>query len=201
MGQEATCVCLWNGEPREVKALLEPPELILRGGIRRRIPFVAMSKVRAGDDGLHFSLQDESFALALGAALAERWAQSLLKPPASLAKKLGIGSDTIVRAIGKLDDPALEATLAEAKAVSVRKGDIILARVETPADLALALKKAAPDLALGVPIWLVYRKGPGHALNESMVRSVGLAAGIVDTKVASVSAQLTGLRFVLRKKP
>lgn len=38
MGREATCTCDWNGIQAEVKALIEPPELILRGAIRRRIP-------------------------------------------------------------------------------------------------------------------------------------------------------------------
>jgi hypothetical protein len=33
------------------------------------------------------------------------------------------------------------------------------------------------------------------------VRSAGLAAGIVDVKVASVSPQLTGLKFMKRRNP
>jgi hypothetical protein len=53
----------------------------------------------------------------------------------------------------------------------------------------------------GVAIWIAYRKGPGHAISESDVRSAGLATGIVDVKVASVSAQLTTLKFVKRKNP
>jgi len=51
----------------------------------------------------------------------------------------------------------------------------------------------------GVPIWVVYRKGPGHEINESDVRGTGLAAGVVDVKVASVSPALTGLKFVKRR--
>jgi hypothetical protein len=56
-------------------------------------------------------------------------------------------------------------------------------------------------LAARVPIWFIYPKGKGHALSENDVRSAGLAAGIVDTKVAAVSPTLTGLRFVLRRAP
>jgi hypothetical protein len=199
MGQEAKCVCVWNGSPYEVKALIEPPELILRGAIRRRIPVAAMRKVRAEGAALQFSVQGETFGLALGRRLAERWARALLKAPPSLAKKLGITPETTVRLLGVADDEALEKALGNAKAVSSDTGDLIVARIETPADLATALKKATPDLGRGVPIWLIYRKGPGHALNESMVRSAGLAVGVVDTKVAAVSAALTGLRFVRRK--
>ncbi len=36
---------------------------------------------------------------------------------------------------------------------------------------------------------------------EANVRDAGIAAGIVDVKVASVSPQLTGLKFVKRKNP
>ena len=79
--------------------------------------------------------------------------------------------------------------------------DVIVARVNTAAELARAFKTAAKRTGSGVPIWIVYRKGPGHAINESDVRETGLAAGIVDVKVASVSPVLTGLKFVRRKNP
>ena len=104
-----------------------------------------------------------------------------------------------VRMIGPVDDAALKSALAEAKAVSERNGDLILARVDTPADLNAALKRAADQLKAGVPIWFVYRKGPGHPLNENQVRETALATGIVDTKIASVSAEFSALRFVKRR--
>jgi hypothetical protein len=50
-----------------------------------------------------------------------------------------------------------------------------------------------------MPIWIIYRKGPGHPISEANVRSTGLAAGIVDVKIATVSSVLTGLKFVKRK--
>jgi len=199
MGQEARCACRWNSTTAEVKALLEPPDLILRGGIRRRIPFAAMKQVRAVGDQLLFSFEGQSIALELSGALAAKWAKTLLKPPPSLAKKFGITPETTVHAIGVVDDAALKKALAESRAVSRTEGDLIVARVHTPAGLATALKKAAASLSRGVSIWLIYRKGPGHALNESLVRRMALAVGIVDTKVAAVSDELTGLRFVKRK--
>jgi hypothetical protein len=48
-------------------------------------------------------------------------------------------------------------------------------------------------------LWIVYRKGKGHAINENDVRDTGLAAGIVDVKIAYVSELLTGLKFVRRR--
>lgn len=199
MGHEAKCVCRLAAAAFEVKALIEPPELILRGALRRRIPLAKMQHVRASDDALEFVVEGEPFALLLGKTLAARWADAIRKPPASLARKLGITPETTVRVIGTVDDDVLEEALAEARAVASGKGDVVVARVETPGDLAAALRRAAKDLERGTPIWLIYRKGPGHALNESIVRSTALAAGIVDTKVAAVSFTLTGLRFVKRK--
>jgi hypothetical protein len=199
MGREATCICDWNGAMAEVKALIEPPELILRGAIRRRIPIAEMKQVRVEDDLLCFIHNGERVALRLGTSPTAKWADALLKPSPTLAMKLGISSETTVRMIGKVDDPALEQALAAAKEVSTRSGDLILARVSTPDDLKVALAKSADALERGTPIWFIFRKGAGYPLNETLVRSTALAAGIVDTKVAAVSASLTALRFVKRK--
>lgn len=78
-------------------------------------------------------------------------------------------------------------------------GVLILARVNTPNDIKTALAIASDALSRGIPIWFIYRKGAGHPLNEGLVRSTALAAGIVDTEVAAVSATLTALRFLKRK--
>ena len=199
MGREATCTCVWNGEKSNVKALIEPPELILRGELRRRIPIAKMSAVKAERGQLRFSIDGESVALSLGNTMAANWADVLLKPPPSLAKKLGITQDTKVWMIGPVDDAALKAALSEGKAVSHRTGGLILARVDTLADLHSALMRAADQLGAGTPIWFIYRKGPGHPLNENLVRTTALATGIVDTKVVSVSAVFSALRFVKRR--
>jgi hypothetical protein len=214
MGREAECTCNWNGTRAKVKALIEPPELILRGGIRHRIPFAEMKNIRAEDDNLHFHYRGETVALTLGLDLAARWIKYLTAPPPSLVKKLGITADTIVRLIGPADDPALVEALSSA---STQTGapHLILARVDTPAELTRALKSAADQLDHGVPIWFIYPKGQGprervlvrgvegkdQPLTENDVRSTALAAGIVDTKVCAVSPALTGLRFVKRKSP
>lgn len=199
MGREATCTCIWNGKKSTVKALIEPPEVILRGELRRRVPIAQMQSIRAERDQLRFTIGGESVTLSLGDKLAAKWADALLKPPPTLAKKLGITADTTVRTIGPMDDEALQAALAQANAVSQRKGDLILARVDTPAQLHSALMSAADQLSAGTPIWFIYPKGPGHPLDENLVRTTALATGIVDTKVASVSSVLSALRFIKRR--
>ena len=61
-----------------------------------------------------------------------------------------------------------------------------------------ALGTAKPQLLKRVPIWMVYAKGPGHDLSETAVRSLLRDNGMIDTKVASVSAKFTALRFIYR---
>jgi hypothetical protein len=201
MGREATCMCEWNGEMARVKALIEPPELILRGEIRRRLPFSDLRQLRAEDGALRFKYGRDAVALKLVASTAEKWAKVILTPPPSLAKKLGITPESTVWMIGEIDDAELEIALAEARRVARKGAEVIVARVNTAAELAHAFKTAAKETSNGVPIWIVYRKGPGHAISEADVRETGLAAGIVDVKVASVSPLLTGLKFVRRKNP
>ena len=201
MGREVQCMCDWNGETAGVDALLEPPELILRGEIRRRLPFRELRQVRAEVSALRFKFGSDVVTLKLGAAIAEKWAKAILAPPPSLAKKLGITPELTVWVIGTVDDAALETALREARTVARKGADVIVARVNTAAELARDFKSTAKETSAGVPIWIVYRKGPGHAIGEADVRSAGLAAGIVDVKVASVSPQLTGLKFMKRRNP
>jgi hypothetical protein len=201
MGREAECTCSWSGTTAQVKALIEPPDLILRGGIRRRLPFAELKNVRAAGDLLCFVYEGESISITLGAALAAKWATILTTPPPSLAKKLGITPETNIRMLGTVDDGALHDALATAKQISGGKGDLIIARTDTPGEVANALNAAAAELASGIPIWFVYPKRSGHAMDEHDVRGMGLAAGLVDTKVAAVSPLLTALRFVKRRSP
>ncbi len=200
MGREAECNCECNGAHSRVKALIEPPELILRGELRRRIPFSALKRVRAEGEALRFTSGSESFSLAVGSATVQKWVKALTTPPPTLARKLGITGETAVRMIGTADDDALRAALSCAKAVADNNADLILARVNSSAELATALRAAAKQLASRVPIWFIYPKGRGQALTENDVRSTALAAGIVDTKVCAVSAALTALRFVRRRE-
>jgi hypothetical protein len=202
MGRESECTCAWNGTSARVKALVEPPELILRGGMKLRIPFAEMRQVRAEGELLRFEYRDQNVSLELGAGLAAKWVQYFTATPPTLAMKLGITGGTVVRMVGKVDDDALLAALAVAQSSSgTGPGDLILARVNTPADLDRALKTTADQLDRGVPIWFIYPKGKGHALTENNVRATALATGIVDTKVAAVSPNLTALRFVKRRQP
>lgn len=199
MGREAICTCDWAGEVTEVKALLETNEIILRGGLRKRLPFHQVSQVKTVADRLCFNVDGERVELFIGSPAAEKWAATITSPPPSLAKKLGITPQTVVRTIGNLCDQNLKQALSEAARISARNADILVACVDSPESLRVSLEQGKVDLAKGKPMWVVYAKGPGHAINETMIRSLLRANGMMDTKVASVSAKFTALRFNLRK--
>jgi hypothetical protein len=199
MGREAICECTFDGTTAKVKALLESEELILRGDIRLRAPLHALHHVRVESESLCFNLDKGPIRLDLGAAAAKSWARKIKSPPPSLADKLGITGKTL-RTIGPITDRALESALGSAALLSARNPDLILAYVDTPESLATTLREAKAQLARSIPIWLIYRKGPGHPLNESAIRTTLRAQGLMDTKVASVSPELTALRFNLPKQ-
>ena len=198
MGREAACICDWAGTKVEVKALLETGEIILRGAMRKRIPFSQIKNVNAKADLLCFTIAGETVQLALGLA-ATKWAAAITNPPPSLARKLGITANLVVSVIGEVADEALNEALAEAAAIAKNNAGLILACVDSPESLHAALHGAKAQLHKGVPIWMVYAKGKGHAINETAIRSLLRENGMIDTKVASVSAKYTALRFIYRK--
>jgi hypothetical protein len=198
MGREATCRCQWSETTANVKALLESGELILRGELRKRVPFNEIKSIKLQSDKLCFTVQGEPVSLSLGETTATKWATAIKTPP-SLAHKLGISAKSIVHVIGKVEDAALKAALAEAGKISPRDGNMVIASVDTPESLHAALFKSNAELLAGTPLWVVYPKGPGHKLSESSVRSTLLASNMVDSKVAAVSPRLTALRFTRRK--
>lgn len=63
MGREATCTCNWAGTTAKVTALIEPPELILRGAMRKRIPIAQLKKIRTQGGHLTFEFERQAFAL------------------------------------------------------------------------------------------------------------------------------------------
>ncbi len=199
MGREANCICEVNGQSARVKALIESPELILRGEIRQRIPLAKITDLKTDGPFLQFKFGAEKFALALGAETASKWVQTLRKPAPTLAAKLGITSDSTIMTIGKVDDEVLRSALSEGQITPHGNVDVIVACVNTRAELESAFERSLKLVLDGTSLWIVYRKGKGHAINESDVRETGLAAGIVDVKIAAVSGLLTGLKFLRRR--
>jgi len=198
MGLEAQCTCRLNDSSGEVRVLLETRELILRGELKRKFPIATIAQIRVDGDDLRFRAGKEKVALALGAALAERWAKKLAAPPRTLAQKLGIGQASKAFVIGAREDPALRDALADAAAAGPEEAKLSLAVVMDAEALDQALR-AHDALPSSAPIWIVYRKGSSAAFGEAAVRRIMRAAGYIDSKVSAVFDAFSAARYGRRK--
>jgi hypothetical protein len=193
MGREARCAATWGAQRGDVTAHLDSAELIVRGGFRARAPLASLRDVRADGGTLFFRAGDEDVALVLGAG-APRWAAAIATPPPSLAAKLGVtGKRVLVE--GALDDDALAAAVATATRAGEHDAEMIVARVDDADGLVRIASERHALLGAGVPIWVVYTKGPRAPLGEAAVIALLRERGLTDLKVASVSAALTALKF------
>ncbi|MGC4192548.1 MAG: hypothetical protein QM589_15485 [Thermomicrobiales bacterium] len=81
--------------------------------------------------------------------------------------------------------------------------DLVLAFVHTPADLATVAGTLPARIFPAGSLWIAWpRKAAGHLsdITEQMLRDVQLPLGIVDTKVAAIDHDWSGLKFVWRKE-
>jgi hypothetical protein len=199
MGREATCVCNIQGREATAKILLESKELILRGELRCVILLSAIKNIRVEGDALTFKNGKDEVSLGLGSGTAKKWLDAILKPPATLAQKLGIRPDSVVRVYGMVRSDELRTALPDASDARGDWPDMFIACVESRESLVEALDGSHKFLERGIPIWVVYQKGTGSSLGETAVRDMLRQRGLRDTKVASVSTTLTALRFSKRK--
>jgi hypothetical protein len=200
MGREAICQLQWAGESGEAKVLLETQELIVRGGgglSRRAVPIQLLTQVEVDGEQLRFHAGADAVTLTLGQAQAQSWAKKLTAPPPTLAAKLGIDAGTQVSLIGNFDSAELAGAIAAAASTESRHPDLILAHLRNLGDLDYALDLLKTH-ASHPPVWIIYPKGAGKAIGETQIRETLRRAGWMDTKVASVSATLTALRFNAR---
>ena len=118
-----------------------------------------------------------------------------------LLDKLGVKPGLRVAVIG-LDDDAFIEQLRK------RTSDVIAGRPRGLCDLVFIGAAERRDLALlkdakrwiepNGAIWVVRTKGPGAALKDTDLIDAGLAAGLVDNKIASFSQTQGAMRFVFR---
>src|SRR5579859_1499676 len=195
MGREATCHCKWGAEEGDCKVLLEGRELILRSPLRRRVSLSAISRVAARGSNLVFTVGQDQVQLCLGLDAAQRWAKAIQTSPPSLAAKLGISPATRLSVVGNIESDELKQAIAEAAPASGKQVDLVLLCVNSQSEL----EQCFATRTYTSPLWIVYPKGARSEVKESGLRDFLRRRGFVDTKVASVSARLTALRFVKRK--
>lgn len=124
-----------------------------------------------------------------------------------LAKKLGIKEGFRMAMIGA--PPGFEKELgtlpAGVEIISRRNKsiDLILFFAKTESDLTKDFAKLAAHLAPTGGFWVAWPKkssGVASDLSFAIVQKVGLAVGLVDTKICAVNEVWSGLRFVIRLK-
>lgn len=126
-----------------------------------------------------------------------------------LPAKLGIKPGSVVALVGA---PAgFRRTLgALPPAAKIRKDlrgvgklDVIVFFTERSAELRKRFKALAARLSPAGGLWVAWPKkasGVKTDVTESVVREVGLSAGLVDNKICAVDEVWSGLRFVIRVK-
>ncbi len=105
-------------------------------------------------------------------------------------------------AIVDLNDPGFVSLLRS------RTSDIVRGRPRKPVDMVFIGASELPDLKRlkdvkswiepNGAIWVVRPKGGRSALRETDLIAAGLAAGLVDNKIASFSDTQGAMRFVFR---
>ena len=195
MGREATCHCKWGDEEGDCKVLLESGDLILRLGLRRRVPLSSLAGVSTHGDKLVFRVGQDPVELRLGPEVAQRWAKAIATPLPSLAAKLGVSRATKLLVIGKIESDELKAAIAETGAAGGREANLTLICANSRSEMDHALVQWFKVNTSSRPLWIVFPKGASSEIKESALRELLRSRGFMDTKVASVSAKLTGIRF------
>lgn len=121
----------------------------------------------------------------------------------SRAKKLGL-KDGVRLAV---DAAPAEWDLADAPAGLLRASldedfDVAIAFVVSQADLASRIDDLGRRITPGTSLWLAWpRRAGGHTsdLTDVVVRDAAVARGLVDSKVAAIDVDWSGLRFTRRR--
>ena len=124
-----------------------------------------------------------------------------------LVKKLGIKEGFRIAMVGAPPEfeKELGALPAETEIVSRRNKsiDLILLFAKTESDLTKDFAKLVGHLAPAGGFWVAWPKkssGVPSNLSFAIIQKVGLASGLVDTKICAVNDVWSGLRFVIRLK-
>jgi hypothetical protein len=197
MGREAKCKGKLGSQRSAGKALLETNEVIFRGDFRVKVPFKEITSLVVKGPNLALKWPEGELTLNLGAAEAPRWAEKIRNPPSRL-DKLGVKPASTVAVLGTLEADLLGELQGRAARVDRKLGapvDLLFFAAETRADLE-RLSRLKDSIVPDGAIWVVRRKG-SPTISESDVMAMGKAAGLVDTKVAALSATHTGEKLVI----
>lgn len=119
--------------------------------------------------------------------------------PRSRTEKLGVKPGARIALMGLKDAAFVEELKAAGGKVTTRPGagpyEMILVRLDSSEDLPLLSAAKARIVSNGM-VWAVWPKGRKE-FREDDIRHFGPQAGLVDIKVMSFSAELSGLKLVI----
>lgn len=102
-----------------------------------------------------------------------------------------------------LDDPAAPATIAWLDAADDGPATLVLAFYREAAEYLAELDAVAARIRPDGMLWAAWpRKAAGHVsdIDENLLRDAALERGLVDVKVAALSADWSGLKIVWRRE-
>ncbi len=189
-----------TGSAARARRFLETDEVMFRGGFRARVTFSAVTGITVRAGALSLKTADGTLTLHLG-EYAKQWAEKIRNPP-SRVEKLGVKSGLSVSVLGLDDDEVFLDELRErtAKLTTGRASphsDIIFVHIGRESDFR-RLDRLKASLTPDGAIWTIRQKGK-DGVSERAVRAAGLAAGLVDVKVARFSDTHTAEKFVIPK--
>ncbi len=119
--------------------------------------------------------------------------------------KLGLKPGHQVLIVGKSDRALLDKVRTKIGRALIKQGveaDVILYWASSPDEITPMLKKLKRTLVPNGGIWVItFKKGKGDPyVPDQHLIPAGLAAGLVDNKVCSVSETQSAMRFVIRKE-
>ena len=198
MGAEAKTTLKVGRQTFTGTAHLETSELRFRGETSLRIPFTDIRDVAVKNGALHVTHSEGVAVLALGDAASVKWAERI-RPPKSLADKLGVKSGMSVAVIGVEDTSILDdlarhgATLIAGKVPA--DTPLVLFRVTKPAALS-KLSSMTERIARDGAIWVIHPRGDA-SVADTVIFSAGKDAGLVATKVVRFSDTDTAEKLVI----
>ena len=120
-----------------------------------------------------------------------------------LLDRLGVKPGAKVAVVNMDDDGFLNLLRERTPDISRRKPrtacDIVFVGAESKRDLG-RLRELKTWIEPNGAVWMIRPKGPASPLKDTDLIAAGLAAGLVDNKIASFSETHGAMRFVFRLK-
>jgi anaerobic selenocysteine-containing dehydrogenase len=141
----------------------------------------------------------------MGKRSVETEAQRLARYAArDVTDKLGIKEGDAVRIVGRADAnlvARVEMKTGRAPVRASSKANVILYWPRSSDEVTTALSKLKTKIVPEGGIWVISAKKGGEPyLPDKILIPLGLAAGLVDNKICSISDAQTAMRFVIRRR-